>query len=416
MPRAHAPCCPRALPQPLTQRRRSRAAALLRGAFALACVLLLGSCSTPAAQDGSKAHHRADGFHNNYVDAVPKGLLALARWRFEAWREERPRPPAAPTPQVAPELAFIAANAKAGSAMQPALTWLGHASLLLQIDGLNILTDPIFSQRASPFSFIGPKRAQPPGLALSQLPHIDAVLISHNHYDHLDEASVRALAAQPGGAPRFIVPLGLARWFADLGITQVSELDWWQSLRIGAAEVVLTPVQHWSGRGLFDRMHTLWGGYALLAPSLHLYFSGDTGWSKDFADTRAHFAARQAAAQGGGFDVALLAIGAYEPRWFMAAQHVDPQDAVKIHQDLGAKRSIGMHWGTFTLSDESLDEPPRALAAARAQAGLREEQFGVLAIGQTLRPAPRRAPANTDAQPATAPSATLPQPIPSRQP
>ena len=335
------------------------------------------------------AHHRPGGFQNNYIDFQPKGLGALLNWRLSAARDGLPPPPREAIPSVTPDLAFVAANARAGAAMQPALTWIGHASMLAQFGGLNVLTDPVFSERVSPFSFIGPKRHQPPALTAANLPHIDLVLVSHNHYDHLDEASVRALNAQAGGPPLFVVPLGIKAWMGGVGITNVVELDWWQSHRVGAIEVVLTPVQHWSGRSLNDRMATLWGGYAVFAPDLHLFFSGDTGYSKDFTDIRARFADRQRPEQGGGFDVALIAVGAYEPRWFMASQHVNPAEAVQVHLDLGAKQSVGVHWGTFPLTDEALDEPPRALAQARRDKGLADDRFVVMAIGETRRLARR---------------------------
>ena len=335
-------------------------------------------------------HHREQGFQNNYISFEPKGLLALMQWQLAAARDGLPRPPQQPTPNVKPDLDFIHANARAGAAMQPAITWIGHATLLAQLGGINVLTDPVFSERASPLSFIGPRRAQPPGVALAQLPHIDAVVVSHNHYDHLDEASVVALQQQPGGAPLFIVPLGNRAWTEAKGATRVVELDWWQSQQVGQVEIVLTPVQHWSGRGLNDRMRTLWGGYALFAPDFHLFHAGDTGYSKDFRDIRERFAARQGEQ---GFDLALLPVGAYEPRWFMSTQHVNPGEAVMIHRDLRAKRSMGMHWGTFALTDESLDEPPRALAQARRDATLPDEEFFLMAIGET-RKLPRRAPAD----------------------
>jgi len=219
------------------------------------------------------------------------------------------------------------------------------------------------------------------------------VLISHNHYDHLDEASVRTLAAQGGSSPLFVVPLGLAAWFRQRGITRVIELDWWQGHALqtsqGEAELVLVPAQHWSARGLRDRMKSLWGGFALFAPDCHLFYAGDTGYSRDFSDMRERFAGRQGGAQGGGFDIALLPIGAYEPRWFMQTQHVNVEEALKIHADLGAKRSLGVHWGTFALTDEPLDEPPRELATRRAALGLAAPDFFTLAVGQTERLAPR---------------------------
>jgi len=355
---------------------------------ALLCMALVNAANAePAA---TPAHHRGDRFQNNYLDFEPKGIGALLRWKSEASRDGLPKPPSTPIPQVAADLAFIASNAKAGPMMQPAVTWIGHASTLVQLGGLNLLTDPVFSERVSPLSFVGPKRHVPPALSPSQLPHIDLVLISHNHYDHLDDASVRALASQPGGAPLFIVPLGNKAWMAERGIVNVVELDWWQSHPVatpgGPVEVVLTPAQHWSGRGLNDRMATLWGGYAVFAPDCHLFFSGDTGYSKDFRDIHERFAPRQ---RDGGFDVALIAIGAYEPRWFMTSQHVNPAEAVQIHLDLGAKQSIGVHWGTFELTDESLDEPPRHLADARLAKGLADDAFITLAIGET-RKLPRR--------------------------
>jgi N-acyl-phosphatidylethanolamine-hydrolysing phospholipase D len=357
----------------------------------LAC-LGVGACvgGAPADPVGKPSHHRDGGFQNNYFAFEAKGLGDLLRWRYAAWQDDLPPPPAHPTPTAAADLDFIHANARAGAAMQPAVTWIGHASVLAQLGGLNLLTDPHFSDRASPLSFLGPQRAQPPGLSLAELPRIDAVLISHNHYDHLDEASVTALAAQAGGPPLFVVPLGLKAWFAGIGIERVVELDWWQTHRIGAVEIALTPVQHWSGRTLTDRMETLWGGFAVFAPDFHLYYSGDTGYSPDFADTRARFAERQRPQDGGGFDLALIAVGAYEPRWFMAAQHVNPDEAVRIHRDLGAKRSLGVHWGTFELTDEALDAPPVALDAARQAQGVSADDFFLLAIGETRRLPPRQ--------------------------
>ncbi len=340
-----------------------------------------------------RRHHRAGGFQNNYHDFEPKSLAAVLRWRWGAHRAGLPPPPRTPIPAVSADLAFLHANAAAGAAMTPAVTWIGHATALAQVGGLNLLTDPIFSDRASPLSFAGPRRHLPPGVALEELPHVDLVLASHNHYDHLDTLSVQALNRQAGGPPLFIVPLGLKPWLAARGIRRAVELDWWQSHHLrtghGGAEVTLVPAQHWSGRGLTDRMRTLWGGFAVLADDCHLFFAGDTAYSRDFADMRAHFAPRQTPALGGGFDVALLPIGSYEPRWFMAPQHVNVAEAVRIHRDLGAKRSMGVHWGTFELTDEPLDEPPRLLPAERRAQGLDDDEFFVLAVGETRR-LPRR--------------------------
>jgi len=238
----------------------------------------------------------------------------------------------------------------------------------------------------------GPKRAQAPGVAMADLPHIDAVLISHNHYDHLDRGSVALLdekAKAAGKTTQFIVPLGLKTWFNGIGIDGVVELDWWEHYKIQGVEFHLTPVQHWSARSINDRSNTLWGGWAVLGADFHWYYAGDTGYSRDFADTAKHFAPRQTEALGGGFDLALVPVGAYEPRWFMTQQHVNPMESLRIHQDVGAKRSIGVHWGTFSLTDEPLDQPPRDLAIARQALNVKEADFGVLAIGESKQFAKR---------------------------
>jgi N-acyl-phosphatidylethanolamine-hydrolysing phospholipase D len=361
-------------------------------ALALACVLAaLASCThVNPDYDPAKPHHRPGGFTNPDAPDIPAGFSAFLKWQIERRLYGPPRLDGVPAPVVAPDLAFLRANARAPRGAQvPAVTWIGHASVLAQLGGLNVLTDPQFSERAFPVQWLGPARHQAPGVALADLPHIDVVVVSHNHYDHLDEASVKALAAQPGGSPMFVVPLGVERWFAEQGIERVTRLDWWEALTVGGVEIHLVPVRHWSARSLTDRRETLWGGYALFADDCHLYFSGDTGYGPDFRAVRERFAARQSPALGGGFDVALMAIGAYEPRWFMRNQHLNPADAVQAHADLGAKRSLGVHWGTFHLADEPLDRPPAELAQARASAGLAPEDFFVLAIGETRR-LPRR--------------------------
>jgi N-acyl-phosphatidylethanolamine-hydrolysing phospholipase D len=338
-------------------------------------------------------HHAARGFRNNYVGSVTKSLGEVLRWQWQRLRAGLPPAPTLPTPRQAPDLDFIRSNAQArgarAHAMLPAVTWIGHASALVQASGLNVLTDPIFSQRASPVQFAGPARAQPPGIALQDLPHIDVVVISHNHYDHLDRNSIRALSHQSGGAPLFLTPLGLRRWLLDLGIEHAVELDWWQRHVHAGVEFHCTPAQHWSGRSLNDRNRTLWCAWAVLGADFHWFFTGDTGYSRDFADTRAHFADRQAAHDGGGFDAALVAVGACLPRWFMQLQHVDLHEAVQLHLDLGAKRSLGVHWGTFALADDPLDQPIHELQAARVAKGVTEEAFFIVPIGAT-RKFPRR--------------------------
>lgn len=368
------------------------------------CASLAWAADNPSkTSTAAPPHHRGATFQNNYLEFEPKGLPEVVRWKWRAQKDGLPLPPAQPVPAVDADLAFISANAKAGHAMEPAVTWIGHATVLAQLGGLNVLTDPMFSERASPVSWLGPQRVQPPGLGLAQLPRIDVVVVSHNHHDHCDEASLKALNAQAGGPPLFIVPLRLKAWLANIGVTKVVELDWWQSHKVGDVEVVLTPVQHASGRSIFDRMKTLWGGYAMFAPEAHVFFAGDTGYSKDFQDIRQRFAARQAS---GGFDVALLPIGGYEPGWYMREQQLDPEEAVRVHRDLGAKKSIGVRWGTFSLSDESLDAPPSALAQARKLLEVPEGDFFLLAIGETRKIVRRIAVAPA------APAAGLPTPKP----
>jgi N-acyl-phosphatidylethanolamine-hydrolysing phospholipase D len=343
--------------------------------------------------DPSKPHHRPEGFQNLHDDFNAKSLADVLRWRWDALRTGFPSKMQVPAPRIQANADFLRANANAGHLIVPTATWVGHATVLVQIGGVTLLTDPIFSDRASPVSFAGPRRRVPPGIALDDLPHVDVVLISHNHYDHLDTASVKALAALPGGPPLFIVPLGLRTWLDAIGIENVIELDWWQTHTLmapkGELEVMLSPARHWSGRGLGDRMATLWGGFAVFAADCHLFFAGDTGYSRDFRDLRERAARRQRPEAGGGFDLALIPIGAYEPRWFMKEQHVNVAEAVRILRDCAAKRSLGVHWGTFQLSDEALDEPPRALQRESQTAGLRADEFFVVAVGETTMIAAR---------------------------
>ena len=341
-------------------------------------ILLFFSDSNAQNDSASKAHHTPTGFKNNYAQEVNKSFGDFIRWQWESWGLDKTA--SAVTPSVQAELALLKAP------VSPTVTWIGHATALVQANGLNVLVDPIFSERASPVQIFGPKRAQPPGVAMADLPDIDAVLISHNHYDHLDRISVAQLdekAKAAGKTTLFIVPLGLKTWFNGIGIDSVVELDWWQQHELKGVEFHLTPVQHWSARSVNDRSATLWGGWAVLGADFHWYYAGDTGYSRDFTDTAKHFAPRQTEALGGGFDLALVPVGAYEPRWFMSQQHVNPMESVRIHQDVGAKRSIGVHWGTFSLTDEPLDQPPRDLAIARQALGVKEADFGVLAIGES---------------------------------
>jgi len=255
-------------------------------------------------------------------------------------------------------------------AHNPSLTWIGHASFLVRMDGVTFLTDPIFSERASPVSFAGPKRLQPPGVPLDQLPPIDFVLISHDHYDHTDVPSIEALAKR--GA-KFFVPLGLGEIVQQAG-GEVRELDWWQSARFGDIEIHCVPSQHFSGRSLTDGQTRLWAGFVVLGPTKHFYHAGDTGYSKTFTQIRDRL---------GSVDLAALPIGAYDPSEIMQFVHMNPEEAAQAAVDLGAGTAVGMHWGTFDLTDEAPDEPPARFQRAAVQDGLPLERAWVMKIGET---------------------------------
>jgi L-ascorbate metabolism protein UlaG (beta-lactamase superfamily) len=263
---------------------------------------------------------------------------------------------------------------------QIALTFINHITFLLQFRGLNVLTDPVYSQRASPFRELGPRRVRDPGLAFKNLPPIHLVLVTHNHYDHLDIETL--LRLEEAHSPRFVTSLGNRAFLQQFGIRAVDELDWWQSVEVAAgagsdsrpANITLTPAQHWSSRRPRNRNRTLWGGFVIGAGDRQVYFAGDTGYGPHFHDVRERF---------GRVDVALLPIGAYEPRWFMREQHMNPEDAVRAHLDLDAKISVGTHFGCFQLTDEGIDDPPLELAAARERHGVAPGAFQILETGET---------------------------------
>ncbi len=257
----------------------------------------------------------------------------------------------------------------------PTISFIGHSTFLIRLPGLTILTDPVFSARCSPSQFVGPKRVRAPGIALSHLPHVDLILLSHNHYDHMDLISLRQLRAR---FPKLaiVTMLGNAAYLRKKGIRGAVELDWWHSHRHGESLITATPARHFAARTLYDRNTTLWGGLFLEHQGQKFYFAGDTGATKFFKEIRARL---------GAPDLALLPIGAYEPRWFMGPVHMNPADAVQAFADLEAQRAIGMHFGTFQLTAEAIDAPLHALAAAREEAGLIEEDFFTMDFGETLR-------------------------------
>ena len=254
------------------------------------------------------------------------------------------------------------------------VTWVGHATVLVQYGGLNILTDPVFSKRASPFKRLGPKRYSPPGLSMDDLPKLDLVLLSHNHYDHFDLASLFKL----GNTPRYVLPLKNGALLEKAGITpdRYDELDWDDQLSHPGVTITHVPSNHWSSRTTSDRKEMLWGGYILeFSDGYRFYFVGDTGWNEKLFT--------ELGAQYGGIDFGLIPIGAYAPRDFMRNAHTNPDEAVKIMQAMDVKQALAIHWGTFVLTAEPVDEPPQRLASARKEAGVAEADFIAPPIGAT---------------------------------
>jgi L-ascorbate metabolism protein UlaG (beta-lactamase superfamily) len=249
---------------------------------------------------------------------------------------------------------------------QTAVTWIGHASYVVRIGGLTVLTDPVWSRKIP-----GVKpRLTPPGVPLSGVGRVDAVVISHNHYDHLDAPTIRQL---PRDTP-MLVPAMLGYWFRRRNFTQVVELDWWESVKLDEVELSFVPAHHWSRRGLTDTCKSLWGGWVLSSGDTKVYFAGDTGYGHWFGEIADHHP---------GLDLALLPVGAYEPNWFMKPVHMNPEEAVQACADLGARRMSTMHWGTFVLSQEPLLDPVRKAAKAWADAGRPREDLWDLAVGET---------------------------------
>jgi N-acyl-phosphatidylethanolamine-hydrolysing phospholipase D len=293
---------------------------------------------------------------------------AFLRWQWERIRYGIPRtPPAGTFPLASPAVAQPRARHQ-----ELRITWLGHASFLLQSGKANILLDPVFSKRASPFQRLGPARLVPAPLSIDQLPPIDVVLLSHDHYDHLDEPSVRALHHRFGRALQWITPLGYAEWFGRRGVS-VTELDWWQQRSAAGLRITCTPAQHWTRRGP-RTSERLWSSF-MIAGSHSVFFAGDSGYCPAFTEIRERL---------GACDVAILPIGAYEPRWFMRAAHMNPEEAVQSYLDLHARWFVPMHWGTFRLTDEDMREPPQRLRTAWREAQLPDEQLRLLQHGETL--------------------------------
>lgn len=308
-------------------------------------ILLLCFCLSTWAKYPLSDHYNGDTFFNPGNHEI-KSLWQVLKWKLTT--------EASPWPATVPNRKYPFATFSPDQRAK--ITFINHATFLLQFEDLTVLTDPIFAKRASPVSFAGPKRVREPGLRLEELPAVDVVIISHNHYDHLSLESLKHIDEK--FHPLFLVPLGDEELLKKAGIQNVREMDWWQEQRVKEHTITFLPAQHWSARGLFDKCKSLWGSYFISGKDFKTYFAGDTGYSDHFKRIRERL---------GGPDVALLPIGAYEPRWFMKFSHMNPEDAVVAHSDLAAKLSIGMHFGTFQLTDEGIDDPVEALKRVAAE-------------------------------------------------
>ncbi|ALV92046.1 MULTISPECIES: MBL fold metallo-hydrolase [Pantoea] len=317
--------------------------------------------------DASLAHHTPEGFRNPEEELRQPG--DLQRWRRERKADNLPRPPQAGYP------AFIDRWCQTTdlSGDDDRIWWLGHAALLLRLNQRYILIDPALSSRASPLPFAGPQRKTPAPLSIAQLPHLDFVLISHNHYDHLDRPTIKRIARHFPAA-QFLVPLGMGEWCRKRGVRNISEFDWWQSRDVAGLTFTAVPARHWSMRTFWDRNRSLWCGWVMHNQNLNFWFSGDSGYSDNLLEIGKRL---------GPFNLAALPIGAYAPKWFMRGQHMDPDQAVALWQAIGRPLTLPIHWGVFELADDPLDEPPVVLAQAMDAAGEDKRRFAPWRIGES---------------------------------
>jgi L-ascorbate metabolism protein UlaG (beta-lactamase superfamily) len=318
--------------------------------------MLIGWLFSAPGYNGPVSDHFNGKKFNNPKGIQPGSFKDLMKWARNRergeWKELR-------------DVEYGPAPVKKVEGDSIVVTFVNHSTFLIQTQGLNILTDPVWSERASPLSFAGPKRMRPPGIRFEDLPEIDIILLTHNHYDHLDIKTMQKLASLY--QPAIYTPLGGSLYLEKKGITNVTEMDWWDEADIGAAlKLVCTPAQHFSGRGMFDRDRTLWSGFALMTGKGSIYYSGDTG----FGDFFEQIAQRIAPVR-----LAFLPIGAYKPAWFMSTIHTSPFDAVKIHKILNPSVSIGMHFGTFPMADDGMYDPETDLKLALVKDSIPPEKF-----------------------------------------
>ncbi len=352
----------------MNRRRLRRGALGLAATFAfLSTLALIGGCALSGSTwAGPKSAH-FDGAHFVTPDAPPKvggfgleGIGALLKWQTTRtpgkWRAYREEPYGLPPPYEVK-----------GGAMR--VTFINHATTLIQFDGINVLTDPVYSERVSPFDFAGPSRVRPPGVKFESLPRIDVVVLSHNHYDHMDVATLKRISST-WPAAQFFAGLGNRAFLEGRGLSNVTELDWWDSRDVGGVTVRSVPNQHFSNRGLFDADGTLWSAWVIEGTSGRAYFGGDTGYG-------AHFKA--ISEKLGPMRLAVVPIGAFKPEWFMAPIHMSPAEAVQAALDLKATTAVPMHYGTFPLADDGEDEPVEVLEAVLKE---KPAPFAILGFGE----------------------------------
>ena len=312
----------------------------------------------------SKAIFKDGIFYNNYIGHKMSTFKEFWKWRKES---KKPEPISFPLANNDPN--FLQENRT-----QKTITWIGHASFLIQLDGINILTDPHLTERASPIVFAGPSRTTPPGLAIEDLPEIDVIVISHNHYDHLDYQTILKITRkQINSQPLVLVPLKLKKLLKSFGARNVKELDWWDTTTFKNLNIHSVPVQHWSNRS-FNTNKTLWCGWVFENEDFKSIFVGDTGYSKDFSTIQQKF---------GPMDLSMIPIGAYAPRWFMKDHHCNVEESIQIHKDLKSKKSIAMHWGTFQLTDEPMDEPVKLLKKLTMENNFLPDEFIAMTHGES---------------------------------
>jgi L-ascorbate metabolism protein UlaG (beta-lactamase superfamily) len=310
---------------------------------------------TPADHFDGRRYFNPNGTNGQPFRKVPRLLLTpKSPWPSEVPVEPR-RPPAPGADEII-------------------LTFVGHSTFLIQAAGGNTLIDPVYAKRAGPLSFTGPRRVRSPGVRFEQLPPISLVLLSHNHYDHCDLGTLRLLERR--FHPAAVTPPGNARPLRAAGFQRIEELDWWQASSTAPLPVTVTPAQHFSARTPFDRNRALWGGFLIEVAGRRIFHAGDSGYGPHF---------REIGERLGPIDLALLPIGSYEPRWFMKDIHLNPAEAVQAHLDLGARQSVGMHFGTFQLTPEAIDQPVRDLAKALRDRSLSGKQFRTLEVGESIR-------------------------------